>query len=54
MLSEVLENFGFSGEEEERTFMGLSAQGPELVSLLKHLNVSSQGLPDPDHDATKV
>ena len=34
--------------------MGLSAQGPELVSLLKHLNVSSQGLPDPDHDATKV
>ena len=30
---EVLENFGFSGEEEERTFMGLSApEGPELVS----------------------
>ena len=51
---EVLEYCGSSGEEEERTFIGLSAQGPELLSLMKHLNVSSQGLPDPDHDATKV
>ena len=30
------ENASKQTKMEERTFMGLSAQGPELLSLLKH------------------